>query len=582
MEAIDMPAIHEKILKFLLEWKKKNPDFTFSLRKSDLSKRLSSGYWFYGNDEYIAISFWTGMDWQSRVPNISFVIIPITGECFIQFAAKDSQEKDDLIHEFFFDKFNLSYINKNFYSSILINNGLGNYINSIENFLKSDKIFIDEIIKNNSKKFETQQNPKNRIGFISKEDFEKNIERTLRYRRKRISKNIPVGIRKIEIKNYGLIKNLVIEEIPFEAQWIFLTGENGTGKSTILKAIATAITNLHFTGQKVDYLKDDYQLEVYLQKDGKVSKKHTIYNSKNIKYKKSQMLSKGFVSFGPIRLNIQNQLFRVAGKSDSKTLLQIFSRPHIQLFSTISPLIDIGYVYNRNIEISKQLKSNDEKLRYIIEAITNICEGIVDIHFSRGMRYFETDKRGNLLGNNGTPFDNLASGYKSLIAMISHMMLHLYYQQPDINDPSLLEGIVIIDEIDLHFHPKMQRDLVIKLTEIFPRIQFIASTHSPIPLLGAPINSVILTSKIESERGIYIERMDNKVMLENILPNAILTSPIFDLNEIIPKSRNNELPLNTEDDYSNILFHKKIREEINGYIDDIKEKEFINLFSKKG
>src|SRR5690606_21062636 len=97
MDSIDMPAIHNRILKFLSDYKKRNPGLLFSLRKSDLGRRLSSGYWFHGNDEYIALSFWTGMDWQSRTPNISLLIIPGTSECFIQFSAKDSPEKDDLI-----------------------------------------------------------------------------------------------------------------------------------------------------------------------------------------------------------------------------------------------------------------------------------------------------------------------------------------------------------------------------------------------------------------------------------------------------------------------------------------------------
>jgi hypothetical protein len=161
------------------------------------------------------------------------------------------------------------------------------------------------------------------------------------------------------------------------------------------------------------------------------------------------------------------------------------------------------------------------------------------------------------------------------------MMLHLYYQQPEISDPSLLEGIVIIDEIDLHFHPKMQRDLVIKLSEIFPRIQFIASTHSPIPLLGVPANTPIFTSKIDAKKGIYLERMDNKVMFNNILPNAILTSPIFGLQNIVPISHSDSVPLNTEDTYSEVLFNKRVRKEIEEYVTEKKEIEFIKLFSTK-
>lgn len=147
--------------------------------------------------------------------------------------------------------------------------------------------------------------------------------------------------------------------------------------------------------------------------------------------------------------------------------------------------------------------------------------------------------------------------------MISHMMLHLYYQQPEVNDPSFLEGIVIIDEIDLHFHPKMQRDLIIKLSEIFPRIQFIASTHSPIPLLGVPESTPIFTSKINSEKGVYLERMNKDEEISNLLPNSILTSPIFNLQEIVPESHTSEELLNTEDYYHDVVFYKMLEEKLN-------------------
>lgn len=578
MEAINIPFFHNRILKFLLGWRKIHPEFTFSLRKSDLSKRLTSGYWFHGNDDYIAISFWTGMDWQGKVPNISFVIIPESGHCFLQFSAKDSIEKDDLFQILFKERFQLDEVNRAFYVAPFKEIKVGDYLKSLEEFLKGDKIAIDEIIRNNQKKFDTNQNPNNRIGFILEQDFKKNLSKTQKFQNHIYTNNLPIGLFEIEIKNYELIKELTINNIPTNAQWIFFTGENGTGKTTILRAIATALIN---NSSIISKKSSNYSIGITLQKNGIKSHKHRIKKSTYVGKRKLEILSKGLVCFGPVRLNVHEQMFSVAEKWKNKTLLEIFNRPHIQLFGSVSPLIDIGFVYNRKNEISKELKDNKEKLKFIMEAITSICDKIVDIHFSRGMRYFEVDRNQKLIGYKGTPFQSLASGYKSIIAMVSHMMLHLYMQQQEINDPALLEGIVIIDEIDLHFHPKMQRDLVIKLSEIFPRIQFIASTHSPIPLLGVQANTPIFTTKIDSEDGINIERMDNKVMFTEILPNALLTSPIFGLEEIVSKAHSGEKPLNTEDSYSEIIFNKKVREEIHEYITDIKENKFIKLFSSK-
>lgn len=111
--------------------------------------------------------------------------------------------------------------------------------------------------------------------------------------------------------------------------------------------------------------------------------------------------------------------------------------------------------------------------------------------------------------------------------MIGDMLIRFYKQQPEIIEPKDFTGIVIIDELDLHFHPKWQRKLPILLSSIFPKIQFIASTHSVIPFLGAPKNSVFLKVKRNKATGIKLERID--IEIKNLLPNSILTSPIFDL-----------------------------------------------------
>jgi predicted ATPase len=578
MEAIDIVSIHEKLLRFLLDWKRKHAGFTFSLRKSDISKRLSAGYWFHGNDEYISISFWTGLDWQSKVPNISFVIIPITGECYVQFSAKDSEEKDNLIHSLFYEKLKLNEINRAFYSAPVKFSTGGKYIDELEHFLQFDKEEIDTIIKTNKELFETKQNSKNRIGLITEEEFQRNFKKTQKFRARKVSTNLPISLSSIDIKDYGLIKNgLSIGQLPPNAQWIFFTGENGSGKTTILRAFATAITNGSLKLTPKNHVNGNYAIELILNKHDKVSK-HLV--KRRAKSKEFEILTKGFVAFGPVRLNVQEPFFSSSDKRRG-TLKHMLSRPYIQLFSTISPLIDIGFVYNRNQEISKELKNDQEKLRYIIEAITTICDSIVDIHFGKGMRYFESDKNQKLIsGSGGTQFQNLASGYKSIIAMVSHMMLHLYQQQPNVDDPSALEGVVIIDEIDLHFHPRMQRDLVIKLSEIFPRIQFIASTHSPIPLLGVPSNTPIFTVKKDYENGIYVERMDDEVEIKDLLPNSILTSPIFGFQEIYSDSRDSNTFIRPETTFEEVLENDSQKERIGKFLNKRNASELLKLLKE--
>jgi predicted ATP-binding protein involved in virulence len=53
-------------------------------------------------------------------------------------------------------------------------------------------------------------------------------------------------------------------------------------------------------------------------------------------------------------------------------------------------------------------------------------------------------------------------------------------------------GIVLIDEVDLHLHPKAQEKYLQVLTQIFPNIQFIVTTHSPFVIRGLPANSKVV------------------------------------------------------------------------------------------
>ena len=78
------------------------------------------------------------------------------------------------------------------------------------------------------------------------------------------------------------------------------------------------------------------------------------------------------------------------------------------------------------------------------------------------------------------PVRKLSDGERGLLALVLDLTRRLVQANPELSDPvSQAEAVVLIDEIDLHLHPTWQRNIVRKLTETFPRCQFIASTHSP-------------------------------------------------------------------------------------------------------
>ena len=73
----------------------------------------------------------------------------------------------------------------------------------------------------------------------------------------------------------------------------------------------------------------------------------------------------------------------------------------------------------------------------------------------------------------------LSDGERSLLAMMMDLCRRLSLANPELDDPLQGTGVVLIDEIELHLHPKWQREIVDKLRITFPNIQFILTTHSP-------------------------------------------------------------------------------------------------------
>lgn len=95
--------------------------------------------------------------------------------------------------------------------------------------------------------------------------------------------------------------------------------------------------------------------------------------------------------------------------------------------------------------------------------------------------------------NNTTmPIAYLSAGYQSALWMVMDIAFRALLLNPGLKDISEVSGIVLIDEIDQHLHPKWQWNALNALHDTFPNIQFIITTHAPI-VISSCKNATIMT-----------------------------------------------------------------------------------------
>jgi predicted ATP-binding protein involved in virulence len=112
-----------------------------------------------------------------------------------------------------------------------------------------------------------------------------------------------------------------------------------------------------------------------------------------------------------------------------------------------------------------------------------------------GTRYDSIDGDGRILFNvNGSkvPTVALSDGYRSVLALAGDLVWRMITAFPSSDEPLKEHGVVLIDELDIHLHPMWQRYIASWLRAQFPKIQFIVTTHSPMVAAGAGPDAMTL------------------------------------------------------------------------------------------
>ena len=190
-------------------------------------------------------------------------------------------------------------------------------------------------------------------------------------------------------------------------------------------------------------------------------------------------------------------------------------------------LAEISEKFGQDSEVWKtltQLKasSRDRQLTAVRSAIAAFMPGFSNLRVKRKPRlHMAIDKDGATLN-----VSQLSQGEKSMMALVGDIARRLAMMNQSLENPLHGDGIVLIDEVDLHLHPKWQRSLIQKLSETFPNCQFVLTTHSPLVISDTrDVLCYVLDEGVLQERnGLY--GLDANQVLLSVMDTDIRNSDV--------------------------------------------------------
>jgi len=141
-----------------------------------------------------------------------------------------------------------------------------------------------------------------------------------------------------------------------------------------------------------------------------------------------------------------------------------------------------------------------------------------------------------IIDNNSIVIKNLSQGQQVIIGILADVSRRLIMLNPALDNPLHGQGVILIDEIEMHLHPKWQLLLLESLQSTFPNLQLILTTHSP---------QILSTTKKDKIRVIGVN-VDNELIAVSPV-NETLAHPSTDILESVMKvSSIPELPITAE------------------------------------
>jgi len=330
----------------------------------------------------------------------------------------------------------------------------------------------------------------------------------------------PIYIRSLRLKDFRCFDELgLIFDKPssLDGRWTCIAGINGSGKSSVLQALGVALLGnplaTELGGERLNRMcravsqrgRNRAEIDVKIEASGSVEQMNLAINpggtlpiepSPNPATLASKIRALAVAGYGATR-NVSERTETINKEKTSDV------RRQITLFDPSSQLAGADLLLERMpAELAGEIF--EELFQKVIRQVFE-PELAVSLNNPSRVRF-------TVYGRDDVEAIDLPDGFRSAAAWIADLCWIWCQKAPGKaanGNPADIFGIVLIDEIDLHLHPSLQRTLVPRLRKTFPKVQFIVTTHSPLVLANFDANEIIA---LDRDREGNIRELDRQIL----------------------------------------------------------------------